>query len=99
MPRLIKNQDVEKEIFSEQISKIKKCKNDLKLDIVFLLINILCIIYSFSFWYLLPLVVFFFNIKNHIFDYRFNRAIALMLEQSSSFSVSEGDSKIINSFW
>lgn len=99
MLRLTKDQGVEKKIFSEQLSTLKNSKKILKLDLAFFLLSVICIIYSFSFWYIIPFTIFLWNIRNHVFNYRFNRAMSLLLKDSSSFAVSQEEEEFIYNFW
>ncbi len=93
------NQKDEKDLFQRQILTLQHYKNYLKLDLLFMLTLILIMGISFSVWYFIPMGIVAWFMKNHFFEYRFNRAMALMLEQSSSFNIPENDSQRINNFW
>ncbi len=98
MFRLTKVQNEEKDLFQRQLLALKSSKCYLMVDLFFLVTTIICIFFS-SLWFAIPLVVILYNLKNHFFDYRFNRAIALMLEQGSTFNVSQQDKEKIENFW
>ncbi len=97
MFRLTKDQNVEKKMFSEQLLTLKTSKNYLLLDLLFLVASIMCMIFV-SIWFFSMIILLIYFLKNHIFDYRFNRAIALMLQQSSSFNVTNEEKQFIKYF-
>lgn len=97
MFRPANDQKEEKDLFKRQLSALKLSKWYLIVDLFFLIATIVCVIFT-SPWFILASVFILYKLKNRFFDYRFNKAMALMLVQSSSFNVTNEEKDFIEYF-